>query len=375
MKILISGGHVTPALALIDYIQQEKPATKIVFVGRQFSRRELQQPSVEEAEVRARGVTFHPFDSGKLDWTKPLLLPLQAALVLRSFYAAWQLMRREDPDVFLSFGSYLAVPLAVVAKLRGKVVVTHEQTRTVGLATRIVSWFADWIAVSHAETASEFAEARTTVTGNPLRAELLKEKHPRPSFFPASCSKPILYITGGSQGSLAINQIVAKVLGELTEHWTVIHQCGKAAASRSPLLELLAVRDLLSPEQQQRYFCLEWISGSDVAWILQNADLIVGRSGANTVEEVSYFGVPAVYIPLPFARQNEQLRNAEAAVQNQAALLLPQEELTAERLLEVIVLAKQELKSLRAAAQTHRKDVLSDGAARLYALIEAAVVK
>src|SRR5258708_4992385 len=130
-KVLVSGGHLTPALALIDYGLTQGDM-QFVFVGRDYSQAQTQQKSHEEAEVKQRGIQFISFDSGKLSAFSLLHTLQQGKHFVVSLGHAWQIFQEEKPDVFVSFGGYLAVPLMLVAYLRRIPIVTHEQTRTAG---------------------------------------------------------------------------------------------------------------------------------------------------------------------------------------------------------------------------------------------------
>jgi UDP-N-acetylglucosamine--N-acetylmuramyl-(pentapeptide) pyrophosphoryl-undecaprenol N-acetylglucosamine transferase len=140
MKVLISGGHFTPALAFLDYALQQNDV-EVVFVGREFTQVKSQQPSVEKEEVLRRKVKFIPFHSGKMSRPNIVELLGQFVQLLGGVVHAFQIINQEKPDVFVSFGSYIAVPLAFAAWVKRVPVVTHEQTRTAGVATKIIKFF------------------------------------------------------------------------------------------------------------------------------------------------------------------------------------------------------------------------------------------
>src|SRR5258708_2330619 len=200
MKILISGGHLTPALAFIDYAL-EQGKDECVFVGRRYAQVDQGQKSHEQDEARSRKVPFIPFNSGKFSSHSPLqFLTLIFRLPLAVLWAR-RIFGREKPDLFLSFGGFLALPLAIAAFLRGTPIVTHEQTRVVGIANRFIAKIATAVAVGHRDTVILFPAEKTVWVGNPLRRHILNP-HPRtPNWVIDQVTKPILYITGGSQGS------------------------------------------------------------------------------------------------------------------------------------------------------------------------------
>ena len=201
MKILISGGHLTPALAFIDFAKANHPQDKIVFAGRQFSQDRLKQKAVERREVEARGVKFISFSSVSADlntWLDIFIKPLK---FISSLVKANKIFVQEKPDLFLSFGGYLAVPLAIMAKLRKIPIVTHEQTKVAGKATQFIGQMADKIAVSFEKTKYLNSLEKVVVTGNPLRPAIFNEKIKQPSWYKSDSNLPLLLIMGGNQGS------------------------------------------------------------------------------------------------------------------------------------------------------------------------------
>lgn len=372
MKVLISGGHLTPALAIIEYIQKNHPQTEIVFVGREFAREDTKQPSAERSEVTALGVTFIPFTTGKFTSLNPTTALPALLKTTGGFFHALQILLREKPDVFLSFGSYLAVPVAFAAWVSGIPIVTHEQTRTVGSATRIIAALAKTVAVSYKETKTELTTTRNVVvTGNPLRSVLFSPPSTPPSWYNSRTTKPLLYITGGSQGSEVLNSTIMQALPKLTKDWNIIHQTGRATQKRNYAAELEAASASLPARQRSSYFVREWITAEELAWIYKHASAVTGRAGANTVQELATFKVPAVLIPLPFSHHQEQQKNAEWLASTGGAYVLPQKSLTPQDLSQL--LAKI---SATPAAHKRKLALLTDTAhqapKKLYACIQKA---
>ena len=349
MNILVSGGHLTPALAFIDKLKEVRPDVTVVFAGRSKMQKTTDQPAHEYRLVRERTNTiFEHFDSGKWGVGSIFYKAKQLGLTLLSLPRALLIVSKYRPKVFVSFGGYLALPLAAAAKLMGVPVVTHEQTRTAGLANQLIAQIADAVAVSYPETTKFFPAKKTIVTGNLVR-ENLKKKAKKPDWFKLKVKKPLLYITGGSQGSEIINTTVSYVIPQLLKEWVVIHQCGPKSKARDWQKELTQLKKHLPPKLKGHYLVKEWFDASELAWIYQHADLVVGRSGANTVSELKTSNLPAIFIPLKLARKDEQTKNAQAVAEAGGAVIIPQSELSPERLLEEIEKTKPKLKTMRQA--------------------------
>ncbi len=365
--ILVSGGHITPALATIEYLQHKHPEIRIVFVGREYSQVKERQVAKERELSEELGIKFYSVTAAKFHRTMWWRNGEELLRWIPSLWNAFTILRQEKIDLFLSFGGYLAVPFALVAKLLGKKVVTHEQTITSGLANEVIAQVADKIAVSFEESRRHFPKEKTVLTGNPLRRSLLREYSRRPGWIPET-RLPLLYVTGGSQGSQTINNAVAQILPELTEKFLVVHQCGQSQ-NQHYLRMLQDEAQELPEKQQQRYVVREWVEEREVSWILQHAALAVSRSGANTTLEITLHALPTVFIPLPFSHNNEQEKNALTLVEKEAALLLDQQDLTPQTLLKNIIVAYEQRTRLRKKAEKVRDQQITDGAKRLGELV------
>jgi UDP-N-acetylglucosamine--N-acetylmuramyl-(pentapeptide) pyrophosphoryl-undecaprenol N-acetylglucosamine transferase len=330
--ILLVGGHLTPALAVLDYLrEQEERSVALSFVGIEFTQQGNAQESHEKESVSARGIDFYSYRAVRLF---PLTITnffKKIPQFLSSLWQAHRLLRELQPAAVVSFGSYVAVPIALMAFVHRIPIITHEQTLQPGIATRLIARLADRVASSFPDT-PHLPERKTVVTGNPIRPVLTQQQLGKPDWFSYTGSKPLLYITGGGQGSEVINTTVAQALPRITRDWSVIHQCGRSTAMMDYKSLLERKKRQLSKRAQTRYFVQEWIPGEDLNWILRHSVGVVSRSGANTVQELEYFQKPAVLIPLPFARSDEQRLNAKRLHKQGGAILLEQKDLTPDAL-------------------------------------------
>ncbi|NCN06424.1 MAG: UDP-N-acetylglucosamine--N-acetylmuramyl-(pentapeptide) pyrophosphoryl-undecaprenol N-acetylglucosamine transferase [Candidatus Pacebacteria bacterium] len=335
MKILTTGGHLTPALAFIDYVREQAGA-EFIFLGREFSQIQNNQRSQEiQAIATDRSIPFIAFQSGKLTFHSPWQLLLQSWQVIIGIIRAFKIISTEKPDVVVLFGGYLAVPVALAAWLQHIPVVTHEQTAVASLSTQIIGIFSKKIAVSHKHLLEKFSEKKVVFTGNLLRHKLENNQPKKPSWL-GSLELPVMYITGGNQGSQVINATIAQVLPQLTRDWTVVHQCGSPTKKTNYAQQLHDAASQLSHPAQARYSVREWITETELAWLYTHAQIVISRAGANTLFELQHFGLPAILIPLPFSHQQEQLRNAEIAAKSGNSIILPQNKLNPDSLITAI---------------------------------------
>jgi UDP-N-acetylglucosamine--N-acetylmuramyl-(pentapeptide) pyrophosphoryl-undecaprenol N-acetylglucosamine transferase len=330
MKILVTGGHLTPALAFLDYALSK--GNEIIFVGRSHSSDSHGIKSREEIESTNRGVIFEQIDSIKLHRHNKFKSLKELPKLLLSLKRAKNIIKSHQPDIIVSFGGYLAVPIVLVAKMQNIPIFTHEQTKHIGLANRLIIKYADVVGVSWKNTKIRSKNKEVVLTGNPIRKQI-KSKPKKPSW--VKSSQPIIYVTGGNQGSLIINQMIQRLISKLTKQYYVIHQCG-GFGSDNYVEKLKKTKEKLPKIRREKYLFKEWFSANEVSWILDNAMCVISRSGANTITEIIYKNTPSILIPLPYASQNEQFFNAKILSDQDAGIIIPQSKLTNELLLNSI---------------------------------------
>jgi UDP-N-acetylglucosamine--N-acetylmuramyl-(pentapeptide) pyrophosphoryl-undecaprenol N-acetylglucosamine transferase len=228
----------------------------------------------------------------------------------------------------------VAVPTALAAAARRCPLLVHEQVAVPGLANRFVARLARRVAVTFAASASAFPQGKVVVTGNPIRPELTRGE-PARAFVHLGLDPaiPLVYVTGGAQGSHRINRAVGAGLGPLLALCQLVHQAGDNEFN--DLGWLAAQAQALPADARARYRVLPFVTEA-LPDLYRAACLAVSRAGAGTVTELCAVGLPAVLIPLPEARGDEQTANARILAEAGAAVLLRQAELTAGRLVELV---------------------------------------
>jgi len=362
-KILITGGHVTPALAVIAELKHS--AWEIVYVGRMHALEGDESESVEYQLISAAGVKFIPITTGRLQRRITLNGLVSLFKIPVGFLTALAILSREKPDLLLSFGGYVALPMAIAAGIFNIPIITHEQTRAPGLTNRIIARLARFVCLGWPDLNHTIPAAKIVITGNPVRPAVFNVQKK----LDAVCDKPVLYITGGSLGSHSINELFMGILPELTRDFTVIHQCGRSEFN--DLQKLARIRELLPIAQKKRYLPLEFINDEHIGWVYKTADILVSRAGANTLTEIIALQKPTLFIPLPWSGANEQEKNAQFLVERGAALSVQQTVVTEQKLLLLI----QQLFRERTIFEKQLKDLASyiirDSAQRIVAVIES----
>ncbi len=321
-----TGGHFYPALALANELVNQRPEVRPVFIGasRGIESRLLPGKSIEYSLLPVRG------------WERGQILTNLGVpwALLKSFLSAIKLHKRYNSKLVIVTGGYSSAPAGLAAVMLGIPLVLQEQNAHPGVTTRVLSLWAKQIHVAFSEAISHLPEkARTLalISGCPIeppeklplnRKEICEKFGLDPKF-------KVLLVTGGSQGSVALNDLILRGLQEQSDSqqtffskWQILWVAGLEN------YELLN-REVNEIEDCSRIRVLPYVDSMPL--VLKLADLAVSRAGAMTTSELLAWGVPAILIPLPTAAANHQELNALAIQEFGAALYMSQMELTASK--------------------------------------------
>lgn len=356
MKCLVIGGHIAPAIA---FTQQALSLGHVIsYIGREFTNRKTKNKSPEKDILSSYKVAFDTYDSIKFNRHQPLRSILKLPLFFKNLTAASNLLKQHQPDVVVSFGSYIAVPLCIAATLKGIPVVTHEQTAQAGLANRLIARISTAVAISFESSRPYFPKHKTHLTGLLLRKHII---HPpkTSTLFPKKPDIPIITIIGGSQGSHTLNQTLKPLIPKLVKEYTLVHQVGSAQAG-AEFDSFKSLKQSLPKKLQANYHPKQWVSEKELGWLYQHSRGFIARAGANTVAELYYRQVPAILVPLKGAQKNEQELHAQLFAKHRAGLVIRQPKLTPASLDKV----------LKKLSQTHQ--TLKDNIPKIELIIDSA---
>jgi UDP-N-acetylglucosamine--N-acetylmuramyl-(pentapeptide) pyrophosphoryl-undecaprenol N-acetylglucosamine transferase len=330
MKIVFAGagtaGHIEPALAVADTWQKEFPASKFEFVGT--------ATGLENVLVTSAGYKLSVIPKVTL----PRSLSLAGLLAPTRFGQALlkSLQIVKGADCVIGFGGYVSAPIYLAAALRRTPFVVHEANAIPGWANKFGAFLGGAMAVGKPVKAGKFRDAQ--VVGLPLKPAIRAALDSGKSDWPGARSaakaklgiksgKPLLLIMGGSQGSAAINSIVASSISSLLIDFEVLHSVG--GNNELPIASV-------------GYHPVPYIEDMATAYLA--ADLVIGRSGAITCAEVNALGKYAIFIPLAIGN-GEQARNADFLIEQGRAEIVPQSEFSRQWLTENLssALAKSQI--------------------------------
>lgn len=348
MRVIVAGGgtggHVIPALAIAQELRSRYDA-HVVFIGT--------PRGIEMRLVPAAGFELQLIEVGGLNRVD-FATRLKTVLDLpRAVMASAKVIREFRPDVMVGVGGYASGPAMLTAAMMNVPTVAFEPNVVPGFANRMVAPMVRAAAVHFEKTCHYFRNC--SVTGVPVRREFFNvPKRPIDA-------RPTLLVFGGSQGAHAINQAVLQALPQLMEAVPsiyVIHQTGERDYAEAQAAYLQA----MVPAEVSPFI-------DDMPGAFARADLVLCRSGASTVAEIAAAGKPAIFVPLPTAADDHQRHNAATLAAGGAARLLPQAELTAERLVTEIASLLQDRASLAKMSEAAHGFAHPDAAAKIASLV------
>ena len=308
MKIIVltgggTGGHVMPALALVEDLKKNK--FEINYIG---SKNGIERDLVKD-------IAYYPISTGKLRRYLDIKNFTDMFRTAKGVKDALKVLRKLKPDVIFSKGGFVTVPVVLAAAVLRIPIVLHESDMTPGLANKIAMPFAKYICTTYPETLNHIAKKRGIFTGGPIRAQLLLgNKNNAAKLLGFSELKSVLLVICGSQGSVVINNAIYSHLSELLKNFNIVHICGKGNINQQ----------LVDKEGYKQFEFLK----EELADIYSISDIIVSRAGSNTLSEILALKKPSLLIPLSMAAsRGDQILNAQSFKKRGYSLVLDEQQL------------------------------------------------
>ncbi len=314
MTVLImaagTGGHVFPALSIARKLRKHNVRTE--WMGT--------HQGMENQLLEGTGIKIHAVSAKGLKGKGVVRLLFAPFMLVQALIQSIRVLSSVNPDCVLGMGGFVSGPGGLAAKITGRKLVIHEQNAVPGFTNKLLSKIANLVFEAFPNTFPD--SDKVLYTGNPLRSEIA-ELAEKPRQYEKSSRSLRILVLGGSQGALAINEVVPELIADWPEQNRphVLHQSGERTLEETQML--------------YKNIGLSSVEGVEVVPFISNmadaygwADLVICRSGASTVSEIAAVGLPSILIPYPHHSDQQQKHNANWLVSAGAAFLLEQKDLT-----------------------------------------------
>ena len=334
LKIIISGGgtggHIFPAIAIANALKKIRPDVDILFVG---AKGKMEMEKVPAAGYPIEGLWISGL---KREFSLDnLSFPFK---LISSLANSQKIIRKFKPDAVVGVGGFASGPLMYMASVNGVPNLIQEQNSYPGITNKLLAKKAKKICVAYPGMEKYFPADKIILTGNPVRQDVVKLDGKRPrglEEFGLEDNKLTLLIIGGSQGALSINESILSGLDILSQNnIQILWQTGKNFYSKA--------KDEVEKRGLKSVKVYDFINKMDFAYAV--ADIVVSRSGASSVSELSLVKKPVILVPYPFAAEDHQTKNAMALVNHKAAILISDKDARKKLIDQVISLANSKEK-------------------------------
>lgn len=361
-RILIAaggtGGHINPALGTAGYIKEKAPDAEIVFAGTKdkMEARLVPQAGYELKTIEISGF-YRSFSPSAIKHNIGTLSKL-----LKSSSQAKKIIKDFKPDLVIGFGGYVSGPVLRMAAKLGIPTAIHEQNAFPGVTNKALAGRVDRVMLT-AKQAEKYMKPKNpcVITGLPIRGDILKAD---PDFAKAELEldgKPLVLSMGGSLGAKPVNDaVLGMIIKKCKDNDCVfLHATGKGGDWFVEELKKAGI----DPEKQKNVRIVEYI---DIPKCLPAADLVISRSGASTLSELQALGKPSILIPSPYVTENHQYHNAMALVENNAAVILEEKDLTPDSLTQKADELLHNRERLEEIGRNAKAMAVSDATERIY---------
>ncbi|MED4463307.1 undecaprenyldiphospho-muramoylpentapeptide beta-N-acetylglucosaminyltransferase [Metabacillus fastidiosus] len=355
MKVVVSGGgtggHIYPALALINEMKRNDENIEFLYIG---TEKGLEKGIVERAGIPFQSIEITGFKRKlSLDNIKTVIR------FLKGVNDSKKMLKQFKPDVVIGTGGYVCGPVVYAAAKLGIPSIVHEQNSLPGITNKFLAKYVDKVAICFSEAEKYFPTDKVVLTGNPRASEVIGAdgKKGKESLGLTNGKKSVL-IFGGSRGARAINNAVLQIIPALkNKDYEVVYVTGEVHYKN--VME--KIEKMSSPPN---IIIKPFIH--NMPDVLAGIDLIVSRAGATSLAEITALGLPSILIPSPYVTANHQEVNARSLSDHDAAILLSEQALNGEVLLaqmDEILLNEQRLTQM---AEASKKLGIPDAAKKLY---------
>lgn len=349
MKYIISaggtGGHIYPALSIINKIKEEDKNAKILYIGT--------TDRMEKDIVPNLGIDYFGIKMNGLGRNIKKIFGF-VFNTLSGVKKCKKIMKKFKPDIVIGIGGYVTVPVVLAAKDLGIKILLHEQNSIPGKSNIRLSKYADTVCISMESSKKYFEHKNIVLTGNPRGEEILKSKKANKKDYDLSISKKLVLITMGSLGADTINQKIIAMLNDFkNKNYEVLLVTGKNNYEKTSNIEF--------PKNVKVVPYIE-----NMGEVLKVTDLIITRAGATIISEITALGLPSILIPSPYVANNHQYINAKDLENSEAALIIEEKSFDKDELISKIDSILNDSKTYHKMTLASKKMSIIDSATRIY---------
>lgn len=353
MKYIISaggtGGHIYPALSIINKIKEEDKNAKIIYIGT--------TDRMEKDIVPNLGIEYFGIKMNGLGKSVKKIFGFVTNTVI-GINKCQKLMKKFRPDVVIGVGGYVTVPVVLAAKKQKVKVILHEQNSIPGKANLLLSRYADTVCISMESSRKYFQHDNIVLAGNPRGEEILNFKKGNKKDYGLLLSKRLVLVTMGSLGAETINDKLLSEINEFSDkNYEILLVTGKGN-----------FEDIDKYKLPKNVKVVPYIE--KMGEVLKFTDLIVTRAGATILAEITALGIPSILIPSPYVANNHQEINAKDLEENGASIVIRENEFEVEKLSSLIDKVLNSASLYKKMSSSSKKLGITDSATRIYKEIE-----
>ncbi|MBR3161258.1 MAG: undecaprenyldiphospho-muramoylpentapeptide beta-N-acetylglucosaminyltransferase [Bacilli bacterium] len=364
MRVVISaggtGGHIYPAVSIINKIKKEEPKSEILYIG---THDRIENEIIPEMKIPYQPIEVTGFYRGFRDIKKLTIGNIKS---LKNFLNArkqcLKIIKDFAPDVVVGCGGYVTAPVIWAAKKLGCKTFIHEQNSVVGLSNRYLVKYADKIGVSFESTMNDFPKDKVVLTGNPCSEEAVNIEKAKRKDYGLDEDKKLVLIVMGSLGSKTVNEKMTDyVYNFRNKDYQVIYVTGKNYYDK-----------LNSRGFPKNVKVVPYIN--NLSSVMKCCDLMVSRAGASTMSEIMALQIPTIFIPSPYVTNNHQYKNAMDLVNKNAALIIKENELNKKDFIKMIDDILDNEEKYNEIKKNLAKMGIVDSASRIYGVLKEMIL-
>ena len=350
MKVIVSaggtGGHIYPALAIINKIKEEEKDSEILYIG---TTDRMEKDIIPKLNIPFVGIEMSGLSRKNV---------FSNASVLKKFFRAVKKAEEEikkfKPDIVIGAGGYITAPVLYAAHKLKVPTLIHEQNSVPGVSNKFISSFTDKICVSLPNSVNLFPKKKTVYTGNPRSEEIISVKKKTKKSLGFDENKKLVVFVMGSLGSTTMTGKLKELIPEFSnKSYQVLVITGKSYFDN--------YKDIDLSDNVKIVPFME-----DLINLLKDSDLIVSRAGASTIAEITAIGLPAILVPSPYVTNNHQYKNAKELEDNGACVIVEEKDFSKDTIIREIDKIFDDKESYLKMVENSKKLGIEDSATKIY---------